>query len=165
MRKLVVPILCVLFALALGGVAMASPGNAANQTVSFQVSAICEFAVSGNPGPLHVTAAVAGQNPTPATDATTTYALTANESAQRITGKLDSDMPAGLVLKAALQAPTGGTSTGATALSSVDADLVTGISRVAETAKGITYWLYALPGAGVVGLTSRTVTLTLTDAS
>ena len=68
-----------------------------------------------------------------------------------------------MVLKANLAAPTGGTSAGDVTLSNVAADVVTAITKRAETAKTITYTLSATVAAGVVASAQKTVTLTLTD--
>jgi hypothetical protein len=163
MRKPYVPVLAVLFALVLGGVALA--GNTATQTVSIQVSAINELSVSGNPAAMNVNAATAGSQPTQVTNSATTYAVTTNQSARKITGKLDSVMPDSVTLKINLTAPTGGTSLGDVTLTASDQDLVTGVSQLAEASLGITYKLSATVAAGVVSSTSRTVTLTLTASS
>ncbi|MCL6590273.1 MAG: hypothetical protein K6U80_10000 [Firmicutes bacterium] len=138
-------------------------GNTGNQIVTFQVTAINEIATSGNPGPLTVNSAVAGSQPSSAIDSTTTYAITTNESSKKITGVLDSVMPANTTLKINLAAPTGATSAGDVVLSDVAADLVTGISKVAESGKTITYTFAADIAAGIIPPTIRTVTLTVTD--
>ena len=62
-----------------------------------------------------------------------------------------------------LAAPTGGTSAGDVQLKTTAADLVTGISTLAESNHTITYKFYAGIAAGIVASTTRTVTLTLTD--
>ncbi len=159
MRKSFVPVLAVLFAFVLGGVATAS--NVANQTVTFEVSAINELSVSGNPAALIIDAATAGSEPDQATDASTTYALTTNEAGRRITGSIDVAMPSGVTLTINLVAPTDATSAGDIVLDVADQDLVTGIGALAESGKTITYKLDATVAAGVVASDTRTVTLTL----
>lgn len=135
--------------------------NTATQTVTYGVTAIDELSVSGDPGPLIVSAAIAGEDPTSVTDATTTYSVTTNGTGMRITGVLDTAMPAGLTLSITL-ASTGATSAGAVILTAVPADLVTGISSLAET-NGITYELAATAAAAIVDPSAtKTVTLTLT---
>jgi hypothetical protein len=131
MRKFIALFAAVLI-LGAGGVAMAS--ETANQTVTYEIEAINELSVSGNPGALTVNAAVAGAAPTAVEDAT----LTAN-----------------------LAAPTGGTSANAVALTAVAADFVTGISTLNETSKSITYGLSATSAAGVVASATKTVTFTI----
>lgn len=137
--------------------------NTDNQTVTLQVSAINEIAVSGDPGALIVNTATAGSEPDTATDNSTDYDITTNESNKKITGVLDSAVPANTELYVFLVAPTGGTSGGDVQLTAVAADLVTGISTLAETNRTITYKYYASVAAGVVASTTRTMTLTLTD--
>jgi len=158
MRRAVV--LVSLLAL-VGSAALAA--NTANQTVTFQVSAINEISVSGNPGALTVSTATAGAEPDQVTDASTTYNLTTNGNNKKITGALDTAMPADVTLKVNLAAPTGGTSAGDVTLSATAQNLVTGISKKAEGTKGITYKLSATVAAGVVSQATRTVTLTVTD--
>lgn len=140
-------------------------GDSATQTVTFAVSAINELAVSGNPGALTVATATAGQAPDAVTDATTSYAITTNEEGRKITGAINSDMPTGVTLAIALQAPTGASSLGLRPLSSTATDLVTGISLLNDAAKGITYQLSATSAAGVVPSATKTVTLTITAGS
>lgn len=146
---------------AASGLALAA--NTDTQTVTLQVSAINEIAVSGDPGALIVNTATAGAEPDTATDNSTDYDITTNESNKRITGVLDVAAPANTELYVFLAAPTGGTSAGDVQLTTTAADLVTGISTLAESNHTITYKFYAGIAAGIVASTTRTVTLTLTD--
>jgi len=141
----------------------AMAGNTANQTVTFEVQAINEVAVSGNPAALIVNSATAGSEPVLVSDASTTYDITTNGTNKKITAAINTNMPANVTLTAALAAPTGGTSAGDTTLSTVAANVVTAITQKAETAKTITYKLSATVAAGVVVSDTKTVTLTLTD--
>jgi hypothetical protein len=152
------------FALPAAALALAAnAGHAAaqTQTVTFEVQAINQMSVSGNPAGLAVNAAVAGSAPTPATDASTTWAITTNQTGTKVTAALDLDMPAGVTLTANLAAPAGATSAGAVALSSTPADVVTGITKLNEAGKTITYTLSATAEAGVVASDTRTVTYTI----
>ncbi len=142
---------------ATSGIALAA--NSDTQTVTYEVTAINEIVATGDPT-LTVNAAVAGSAPTQVTDATTSYAMTSNET-RKITGALDTAMPAGLTLKANLTAPSTGTSAGAVTLTNVAADLVTAIAPVAESALGIAFSLDATVAAGVVASASKTLTLTI----
>lgn len=160
MRKLTA-IWAVGLVLGVSGLAMA--GETANQTVTYEVAAINELSVSGSPGAIIVNAATAGSQPDEASDASTTYAITTNET-RKITGVIDTAMPSGVTLKVALAAPTGGTSSGDVTLSDTAADLVTGISTLAESGNVITYKLSALTTAGVVASAVKTVTLTIAAA-
>jgi hypothetical protein len=138
-------------------------GNSGSQTVTFQVAAINEIATSGSPAALVVSSALAGSQPSDAVNSVTTYAISTNESTKKITGALDSAMPANTTLKINLAAPTGAASAGDVALTTTAADLVTGISKVAESGKTITYTFSATVAAGVIPPTNRTVTLTVTN--
>jgi hypothetical protein len=122
------------------------------------------ISVSGDPGSLVVNTAVAGSEPTVATDATTTYSVDTTPANRRILGRLNTPMPANTELKITLQAPTGGTSWGVVSLNASDQVLVSGIPH--HTNQGglsITYEFSATVQAGSVSSTSRTVTLTLAD--
>jgi hypothetical protein len=133
------------------------------QTVTYEVTPINEISVSGSPGALTVNAATAGSEPDQVSDTTTTYAITTNGTSKKITGVLNTAMPTGMTLKVNLVAPTGGTNIEDVTLTNVAADLVTGITEVAESAKAITFKLNATVLAGVVESANKTVTLTIAD--
>ncbi|MCO6441400.1 MAG: hypothetical protein J5I81_10005 [Nitrococcus mobilis] len=137
--------------------------SSATQTATFEVTAINEISVSGNPGTLTINSATAGSAPDAASDSSTTYAVTTNETNKKITTAIDTAMPSGVTLTVDMTAPTGATSAGAVTLDTVEVDAVTGISSIDEQALGITYQLSATADAGVVAQTSRTVTFTVTD--
>ena len=153
-------VVAVLALVALSGPALAA--TTATQTVTYEVTAINSITASGDPGALTINAAVAGSPPTAVTDATTTYAVTTNQSAIKVTGSINTAMPANVTLKVTLVAPTGATSAGAVTLGIVAANLVTGIATLNESALTITYELSATATAGVVASASKTVTLTIT---
>lgn len=139
-------------------------GQQATQVVNFRVDAVSQLAVSGNPAPLVVSAAVAGQAPASASASTTTYAISTNESNQKIVASLDQSMPSGTNLEVTLAAPTGASSRGAIALATAGADVVTGISATSATALPITYRLSASVNA-VVTNSARTVTYTIVSGT
>lgn len=149
---------------ALAVVALAGTAGAQSQTITFSVGAINQVAVTGSPT-LNITTAVAGNAPTQATDNASTWAVTTNQSGAKISASLDSDMPAGLTLQVTLGAPSVGTSTGAKTLSSAAVDLVTGVSKVAESGLSMNYTLDATAAAGVVASSTRTVTYTVTGGT
>lgn len=151
----------VLSAAALSLVGFVGEAQAQQQTVTFEVQAINEMSVSGDPGALTINTATAGSAPTAVTDASTTYAITTNQTGTKITGAVDLAMPNGVTLAVNLAAPTGATSAGDVVLGTVDADVVTGITQLNEAGKTITYTLSAAPSAGVVASTTRTVTYTV----
>jgi hypothetical protein len=163
LKKLIAGLAVLVVVFALSGLALAA--NTANQTVTYEVSAINEVSVSGDPANLVVNTATAGSEPTADTDNTTTWALTTNESTKKMTGSINTDMPANTTLQVNLNAPTGGSSAGDVTLSITAADLVTSISTVAESGLTITYTLSATVAAGVVAQAQKTVTLTLTDGA
>jgi hypothetical protein len=131
----------------------------ATQDVSLEVQAIDQLSFTGSPS-LVISTATAGSAPTSAT-ANATYAITTNETNQKITAQIDSDTPAGVTLSASLAAPSGGTSAGAVQLSTTAQDVVTGISTVNASGLNVTYTLSATAAAGVVPSTTRTVTYTI----
>lgn len=132
----------------------------ATQVVSYEVAAINEISVSGSPS-LVINDATAGSGLTSAT-AGGTYAITTNETNRKVTAHINSNMPSGVTLSVELAAPTGGTSTGAVTLSTVAADVVTGVSNVNESGLSISYELSATVAAGVVAAGNKTVTYTIT---
>jgi hypothetical protein len=140
--------------------ASAASAQTATQTVTFQVDAINQIAFTGSPS-LVINTATAGVDPTAAT-ATATWAITTNQTGSKITASISSAMPTGVTLSVDLGAPAGGASAGAKALSTTAVDLVTGLTKVAQGALGVTYSLSATAAAGVVSSTSRTVTYTIT---
>lgn len=139
--------------------------DTATQTVGYEVQEIALIDVSGSPAAMTITAAPAGQAPTPATDATTTYSITNNAGtdSKKITAAINTDMPTGVTLEVELGAPTGATAT-KQALSSAPANVVTGIDNVSETGKSITYTLSATAAAGKVTSANKTVTFTITNS-
>jgi hypothetical protein len=149
----------------LGICILAMADNIATQSVSYEVTAINEIEVSGDPGALVVNTAVAGSEPTADTDNTTTWDITTNGATdgKKLTGVIDTNMPANTTLEINLTAPSGANSSGDVTLSTTVADLVIDIDSVAESGLTITYTLSALIAAGVVPQASKTVTLTLTD--
>lgn len=151
-------VLAAALSLALGAPAFAQ--STATTTATFEVTAINEIALSGTAPVLTINAAVAGVAPTPAT-ATQTYAVTTNENA-KISAALDTAMPEGLTLTAAMAAPTGATSLAAVALTTTGQDLVTGISKLNEADLSLTYGLAATSAAGVVTSSNRVITYTIT---
>lgn len=163
LKNLLIGMAVLGFALGISILAMAD--NIATQSVSYEVTAINEIEVSGDPLALVVNTAVAGSEPTADTDNTTTWDITTNggTDGKKLTVVIDTDMPANTTLEINLTAPTGATSSGDVTLSTTAEDAVTLIDSVAESGLSITYTLSALIAAGVVAQASKTVTLTLTD--
>jgi hypothetical protein len=152
-------------ALGLTFIPTAFAGTTDTQTVTYEVQAINEIGVSGNPGALTISTATAGSAPDSVSDASTTWAVTTNESTKKITAAINTAMPTGLTLTVNLGAPTGGTSAGAVTLGSTAADVVTSISTLNESSLGVTYQLSATSAAGVVASANKTVTFTIADGA
>jgi hypothetical protein len=144
--------------------AASAQAQTANQTVTFAVNAINQIAFVGAPS-LTITTAVAGSAPTSATDNTASWAVTTNQTGAKITASIPSIMPAGLTLSSSLAAPGGATSAGFQPLALVAVDLVTGITKLAQGALGVTYKLDATVAAGVVASGTRIVTYTITGGT
>ena len=140
-------------------VASTGAAQSAQQTVTYEVQAVNQIAVSGNVT-LTVNSATAGQAPS-ANSAASSYAITTNESNKKITAGLNTNMPAGLTLQLTLGAPSGATSTGALTLTTTAQDAVTGISTLNASGLSISYTLTATSAAGVVAQASKTVTFTI----
>ena len=133
----------------------------ATQTVTFQVTAINQLAVTGAPS-LVINTAAAGSALTSVTSAANTWSVTTNQSGASITASIPTAMPAGLTLSANLTAPAGATSTGLTALGTTAVNVVTGITKLNAAALALSYQLDATAAAGVVSSATRVVTYTIT---
>lgn len=147
----------------MSGLGSAAAAQTATQTLTFQVDAINQIAFTGSPS-LVINAATAGGNPINATTAVT-WAVTTNQSTAKITASLNAALPANVTLSVDLAAPTGASTAGAQPLGTTSVDLVTGITRVAESGLAVTYTLSATAAAGVVASTTRTVTYTITGGT
>jgi hypothetical protein len=151
----------ILAAIVMVAAASTIEAQTATQNVTIQVNAISRISVTGGAQSLTITTATAGSEPTDAT-ASVNWAITTNQTNQKVTGSLDVAMPANVTLAANLAAPAGATSAGSAVLGTTAVDLVTGISTLAQGGLGLTYTLSATAAAGVVASTSRTVTYTIT---
>lgn len=158
MRKILY--IAPLTVLMVGGLASVAAAQT-TATATYEVQAINEVSVSGNPAALVINtgAELAG-----VTDATTTWGVTTNETGKKVTGAINTAMPTGVTLEVSLAAPSGATSAGSKALGIAAVDLVTGIAQVQATGLGVTYTLKSTPTAGVVASATKTVTYTITAA-
>ena len=119
---------------------------------------------AGTPGLLRISSAVAGSEPVAVSTSGGTYSITTpNPNRQyAITGQINANMPTGITLTVNLAAPgQGAVSLGAVALDVTARNLVTGIKKNMTATQSITYQLSATAAAGVIPLSSRTVTLTI----
>lgn len=144
--------------------AKAVSAQSATQTVTYAVSAINQISITGSPS-LSVTTAAAGSAPTSVTDATSSWAVTTNQTGAKISASIASAMPTGLTLSVNLAAPSGGSSAGMTSLGTVASDLVTSITKVSASGLGATYQLSATAAAGVVSSATKVVTYTISGGT
>ncbi len=159
LKKLILSLVGIIGASTLAG------AQTATQTVTFAVNAINQIAFAGAPS-LTITTAVAGSDPTAVTDATSTWAVTTNQTGSKINATIPSNMPAGVTLDVSLAAPGGASSSGfQTLTTAVSADLVTTLTKLKGSALAVTYRLNATPAAGVVGSGTRVVTYTISGGT
>jgi CheY-like chemotaxis protein len=151
----------IMSVLLVAAAATTATAQTATQTVTFQVDAINQVAVSGTPT-LTISAAVAGGAPTSATSTGNTWAVTTNQSGAKITASIGAAMPTGVTLSASMAAPSGGTSAGYQALGTTAIDLVTGITKLNASGLSLDYKLDATTAAGTLSSTTRVVTYTIT---
>jgi hypothetical protein len=159
MRKLVVCLVVV--GLVFGASILAMAANTDNHTVTVQVQAINEAAISGGNITLTINTASAGSEPDDAVDNTTCdLAWTTNQATKKITAETDLAAPT-FALKVLAQNVTGGTAAAEVTLSTTATDFVTG---VATTTGGcdLQYTASATAAQGT-GSDVHTVTYTLTD--
>ena len=139
----------------------------ASQAVSLSVSKVYRIAITGAPTiNMAINAGVAGTDAlTPVTDATTTYAITQNNSAAtKVTANLDAAMAKGKLQIALLSGlgTTAGTVDISNATSGSALNVVTAIAMGAEAGKSITYTFSANASEGLFSA-AKTVTLTVID--
>lgn len=123
------------------------------------------LSVSGAPALMRISNATAGSEPVGLTNvAGGTYTVTTGNANRTyaITAQLNANMPTGTTLFARLDAPPGGAvSLGAVALDITARNLVTGIVKNSNATQNIYYDFAATAAAGVIPLSSRTVTFTV----
>jgi hypothetical protein len=128
----------------------------ATQTFNLGVNSIYKIATVGTVSDLIITDAVPGLDPTPVTNAATTYSITHNNaSGAKITASLAPVLAAGYTLTIAL----GGGS--AVDISTSAKDAVANVARGASTGNTIAYSFSATAAAGPLTSVSETVTLTV----
>lgn len=130
-------------------------------TVTMEVAAINVLAITGNVT-LTIDQATPGSDPDPVSGSAS-YAVTTNESAKKIVAAIDTDLPANMSLVVDAAAPTGATGSTDVALSTTGADVVTGMSTIAESGLGLDYTFSATAAAGKLTSAGYTVTYTITN--
>ncbi len=128
----------------------------ATQTFNLAVSSIYKIQTSGNPGNMTINDAVPGSEPTPVSDATTTYSITHNDAdGAKITASLAPTLAAGYTLTIALGVSP------AVDISTLTQDAVANVARGASTGNTIAYNFSATAAAGPLASVGETVTLTV----
>ena len=128
----------------------------ATQTFNLAVSSIYKIATSGNPGNMTINDAVPGSEPTPVSDATTTYSITHNDAdGAKIAASLAPALAAGYTLTVALAGNP------AVNISTATQDAVASVARGASTGNTIAYNFSATAAAGALASTGETVTFTV----
>lgn len=151
-------------AVVVAGPQFANAQSVAAQSVTLQVQAVTKIAVSGNPGAMTITDAVAGSNLTAVADNSTNYSITTNTDNMKIVGSISAPMPAGTQLKIQLASNRGislGSMDVSNALSPVD--LVTGVNKGSDQNQSISYVFSANADVPSIPSDSRIITLTLTN--
>ena len=137
----------------------------ATQTVTLEVRRIASLSVSGDPQPLTITTATAGEIALEQVeDRSTSYNVTTNSSNMKLAVSLDEPMPSGTRLFVELAAASG-VSTGKVDISQATAplDAVTGIGTGSVSGQQIVYTFQADADRSSFDPQTRTVILTLTD--
>jgi hypothetical protein len=139
-------------------------GQTATQTVTFAVNPIDQISFTGAPS-LTISTASTGGAPASVTDATSSWAITTNQTGAKVSASIASAMPTNITLSVHLAAPGGATSpAGQTILTTTPVDLVTGITQAAASGLAVTYQLTATAAAAPTSGT-RVVTYTLSGGT
>jgi hypothetical protein len=141
----------------------AMAGNTAGYLVNYEIKPLTDITIDKDPQPFVINTAVAGEDPTPVTDSSTSYSFSTNGDTKKIAASLDQEPPAYTTLTVKLAAPSGASSAGEVSLGTSPKDLITGIGRKKARNLGITYTFYADARSGVVQQTVLKVTFTVTD--
>jgi hypothetical protein len=138
--------------------------NSATQSVTLEVKSISKISVVGNPSPLIIKDVARGSEPTSISDENTKYSLTTNVDNMKIVASINDRMPAGTKLLIKL-ASNKAVSVGQVDLSNAmtPVNVVTGISKGREIDQTISYTFAADEDVTDISVTSRMVTLTLTN--
>ncbi len=156
MKKLTMVLAIGAMSILLVGSAYAQPTDVVTQTFSLEVASIYKIDVSGDPADMTITDAVPGSDPTPVTDATTTYDITHNDAdGAKITASLLPVLADGYTLTINLDG------NGAVDISKTTEDAVSSVAAGASSGNTIEYEFSATAAAGPLASVSETVTLTV----
>ena len=152
--------MAVVAVVALAGAAWAADND--SHTVTVQVNAVNELAISGGNITLTINSATAGSDLDDATDNTTCdLAWTTNQASRKITVVSDQGSPT-FTLKVVAQNVTGGTAASEVTLSTTATDFVTAVSQASGSCD-LAYTASATAAQGT-GSDVHTVTYTVTAA-
>jgi hypothetical protein len=112
-------------------------------------------------GPLTINSAVAGAQPNQVTGSTAYSTVVAFTGQMRVNARLNINMPANTTMTVKVSAPSGGTSLGNVTLDTTPRDVVIAATPVFFTNVTLFYTFKATVTAGVLPVTTRTVTYTL----
>jgi hypothetical protein len=112
-------------------------------------------------GPLTITTATAGAQPNAATGSTAYSAALFFTGQMRVNARLDVNMPANTTITVKVSAPSGGTSLGPVMLDTTPRDVVIAATPAFFTNVTLFYTFRGTVAAGVLPITTRTVTFTL----
>ncbi len=151
----------VFFVASIWSLAVAN-GNT-SQNVTFSVQAVNEIALAGDLNITNEKTVTVHSQTVKIIDATSTYRITTNEEHKKITGVLNTVLPKDSDLLISLEAPSGALSAGGVSLKSTPVDLVTGVSKVAESQKIIRYTYTTPADVQITAPLSQMITLTITN--
>ena len=161
MKRIRVLAVAVTVLVALAGVAWAADND--SHTVTVQVNAVNELAISGGNLTLTISSATAGSDLDDATDNTTCdLAWTTNQATRKITVVTDLGSPTFTLKVVAQNVAGGGSAASEVTLSTTAADLVTGVSQ-SSGGCDLAYTASATAAQGT-GSDVHTVTYTVTAA-
>ena len=112
-------------------------------------------------GPLTITTATAGAQPNAVTGSTAYSTVVSFTGQMRVNARLDVNMPANTTVTVKVTAPSGGTSLGNVSLDTTPRDVVIAATPAFFTSVTIFYTFTGTVAAGVLPVTTRTVTFTL----
>ena len=162
MRKIKVVLLLFLAVAAYSwNVAWAS--NSLPQKVTLTVQAINEIAIGNHITILDIKTMKINSQGVKVINAVSTYSVTTNEINKKITGVLNAALPKDTHLKISLEAPNGAKRYHRVLLTDIPTDLVTGVTRTAESEKTIFYQFSAPESFQWVTPLTQVITLTITD--
>ena len=161
MKRIRVLAVAVTVLVALAGVAWAADND--SHTVTVQVNAVNELAISGGNLTLTISSATAGSDLDDATDNTTCdLAWTTNQATRKITVVTDLGSPTFTLKVVAQNVAGGGSAASEVTLSTTAADFVTGVSQATGSCD-LAYTASATAAQGT-GSDVHTVTYTVTAA-